>query len=179
MFRYLDSIWWLKGQWFKSEFSGVEFCNQVDLIYFELNKGAPEHLSYKNLPVFLAVECHTPGRLYTDSVYIAPAKSHNNLLSSYWPAHRMGIYFNSLINGLIQHTFKINKISETDFQLWTSPPSKKMSSYWKFIEVTHSRKSGRSRGSGVIIILLKLFFLKIPDLVHRRTAAPVAAETCP
>ena len=38
------------------------------------------------------------------------------------------------------------------------------------------RKSGRGRGSGVIIFLLKLFFFNIPDLVHRRTAAPVAAE---
>ena len=47
---------------------------------------------------------------------------------------------------------------------------------WKFIEVTHSRKSGRGRGSGVIIILQKLFFFKISDLVHRRTAAPVAAK---
>ena len=25
-----------------------------------------------------------------------------------WPAHRMGIYSNPLINGLIQHTFKVN-----------------------------------------------------------------------
>ena len=38
---------------------------------------------------------------------------HNNLLvqpwpSSCWPAHRMGIYSNPLINVLIQHTFIIN-----------------------------------------------------------------------
>ena len=38
---------------------------------------------------------------------------HNNLLiqlwpSSCWSAHRMGIYSNPLINGLIHHTFKIN-----------------------------------------------------------------------
>ena len=38
---------------------------------------------------------------------------HNNLLiqlwpSSCWPAHRMRIYSNPLINGLIKHTFKIN-----------------------------------------------------------------------
>ena len=52
----------------------------------------------------------------------------------------------------------------------------KMSSYWKFIEVTHLRNSGRGRGIGVINILLKLFFFELPDLVHRRTAAPVAAE---
>ena len=32
---------------------------------------------------------------------------------------------------------------------------KKTSSSWKFIEVTHSRRSGRGRGSGVIIILKK------------------------
>ena len=38
---------------------------------------------------------------------------------------------------------------------------KKKSSYWKFIEVTHARKSGRDSGSCVIIILLKLFFLGI------------------
>ena len=39
----------------------------------------------------------------------------NNLLlqswpSSCWPAHIMGIYSNPLINGLIQHTFKINLV---------------------------------------------------------------------
>ena len=39
-----------------------------------------------------------------------------------------------------------------------------------------SRNFGRGRGSGVLIFLLKVFFLKIPDLVHRPTAAPVAAE---
>ena len=54
-------------------------------------------------------------------------------------------------------------------------PQKKISSYWKFIEVTHSRKSGSGCGSGVIIILLKLFFFKFPDLVHGPTAAPVGA----
>ena len=42
-------------------------------------------------------------------------------------------------------------------------------------EVTHSRRSGRGHGRCVIIILLKLFFFKNPDLVHRRTSAPVAA----
>ena len=30
-----------------------------------------------NMPVFLAVECHTPESLYTDSVHIAPAESGN------------------------------------------------------------------------------------------------------
>ena len=38
------------------------------------------------------------------------------------------------------------------------------------------QKSGRGRGSGVLIFLLKVFFFKIPDLVHRPTAAPVAGE---
>ena len=43
------------------------------------------------------------------------AAGHNNLLiqpwpSSCWPAHRMGIYSNPLINGLIQHTFKIHLV---------------------------------------------------------------------
>ena len=55
---------------------------------------------------------------------------------------------------------------------------KKTSSPWKIIEVTQARKSGRDRGNGVIIILLKLFFFKIPDLVHRRTSAPVASGNC-
>ena len=41
------------------------------------------------------------------------------------------------------------------------PAKQKKSSYWKFIEVTHSLKSSRIRGSAVIIILLKLFFFKI------------------
>ena len=53
---------------------------------------------------------------------------------------------------------------------------KKTSSFWRLIEVTHSRKSDRICGSGVIIILLKLFFFKILDLYHRRTTMPVAAE---
>ena len=35
---------------------------------------------------------------------------------------------------------------------------KKTSSYWKFIEVTHSQKSGHVRRNGELIILLKLFF---------------------
>ena len=34
----------------------------------------------------------------------------------------------------------------------------KMSSYQKFIEVTHLRKFGRSRGSGVIIFYKNFFF---------------------
>ena len=55
-------------------------------------------------------------------------------------------------------------------------PAKKITSYWKFIEVIHSRKSGRTRGSSVIIILLNLFFFKIPELVHGPTAAPVAVK---
>ena len=45
-----------------------------------------------------------------------------------------------------------------------------------FIEVTHLRRFGRVRKSGLIIILLKLFFFKIPDLANRHTAAQVAAE---
>ena len=121
----------------------------------------------------------------------------------------MGLGRNPLINGLIQHTFKINfllvakipsntfqldktfpcwsqvtmlfknflffltKKNEPDFQLGTPPPSPQSS--WKFIEVTHSQRSGRGRESGVIIILLKPFFFKIPDLVHRRTLAQVIA----
>ena len=67
-----------------------------------------------------------------------------------------------------------------NFQLWTETPwtpRKKTSSYLKFIDVTHSQMSGRGRGSGVIIILLKKKnSLEIPDLVHGPTAAPVAAE---
>ena len=53
-----------------------------------------------------------------------------------------------------------------------------MSSFWKFIEVTHSRRSGLVRGSALIIILLKLFFLKVPDLstgVPRRRSPPKIA----
>ena len=44
-------------------------------------------------------------------ITVCPVTIHNNLCiqpwpSSCWPAHRMGIYSNPLINGLIQHTFK-------------------------------------------------------------------------
>ena len=56
--------------------------------------------------------------------------------------------------------FKTNT-SDCNLQLWTETPQtpcKKAISYWKFIEVTHLRKSGRGHGSGVIIILLKLVF---------------------
>ena len=56
------------------------------------------------------------------------------------------------------------------------PAKQKKSRYWKFIEVTHLQKSGRVRNSGVIIILLKLCFFKIPDLFHRHTMEPAAAE---
>ena len=74
---------------------------------------------------------------------------------------------------------KKKKKSESDFHLGTPPrqarQAKKTSSSGKFIEVTHSRRSGRGRGSCIIIILLKLFFFKISDLVHKRTSAPVAA----
>ena len=38
--------------------------------------------------------------------------THNNLpwIRSCWPAYRIGIYSNPLINGLMQHTFKINSL---------------------------------------------------------------------
>ena len=70
------------------------------------------------------------------------------------------------------------KKSEWDFQFGTprqARQAERTNSPWKIIEVTHLRKSGRGRGIGVINILLKHFFFKIPDLVHRRTLAPVAA----
>ena len=51
---------------------------------------------------------------------------------------------------------KTNK-SDSNFQMWTETPCKKTSSYWRFIGVTHWRKSSRGRGRAVIIILLKLF----------------------
>ena len=38
------------------------------------------------------------------------------------------------------------------------------------------QKSGRGRLSSVLIFLVKVFFFKIPDLVRRPTAAPVAAK---
>ena len=78
-----------------------------------------------------------------------------------------------------QKDFLKTRKSGSDFLLGTilpSPPSKKKNSPWKIIDVSHSRKSGRGRRRGVIIILLKPFFFKIPDLVHRRTSAPVVPE---
>ena len=109
----------------------------------------------------------------------------------------LGLGRNPLINGLFQHTLKINflfvkknavipfdetklfpldlkspcclkicfflnkKIGIT-FSIGDPPAKpakpKKTSSPWKFIEVTHSWRSSRGRRSGVIIILLKLFF---------------------
>ena len=65
--------------------------------------------------------------------------------------------------------------SQSEIFNWGPPcQAKKTSRSLKIIEVTHLRRSGRGRGSGVIIILLKLFFFKIPDLVHMCTSAPVA-----
>ena len=129
----------------------------------------------------------------------------------------MGLGRNQLINGLIQHTFKLNilflqkytvisfdstKLFPVDHKspwcfrkkiFWNqknwseifywgptrqSRQAKKKSSSWKIIEVTHLRRYDHGGGSGVIIILLKLVFFKIPDLVHRRTSAPVATGNC-
>ena len=71
------------------------------------------------------------------------------------------------------------KKSDSNFQSWKETPGtpreKKTSSYWKFIEVTHSRKSGRGCRSGLIIILLKLFLFKIPDLGPWRRSPPKIA----
>ena len=120
---------------------------------------------------------------------------------SYWSCHRMGISLeptNKRFNSAyLQNSFVIcRKFSSDTFGLYATFSKKKLdlkqknrtkifnygptrharqkietSSYWKFIEVTHSRNSGRGRGIGVINILLKLFFFRIADLVHRRTAA--------
>ena len=51
---------------------------------------------------------------------------------------------------------------------------KKKSSHWTFREVATPRSSGRDRGNGVIIILLKLFFFQIPDLVHTAPSHPTS-----
>ena len=55
--------------------------------------------------------------------------------------------------------------------------AKKTSSFWKIIEVTHLRSSGRGRGTGVLIFWKKyFFFFKIPDLALRPTSAPIVAD---
>ena len=130
----------------------------------------------------------------------------------------MELGWNPIINGLIQHTFKLNILfleknhsntflPDKTISCWSQvtmmfkkkrfyenqkkrceifkcgPPRqacrvKKSSSPWKIIEVTHSRKSGRGRGSGVIIILLKLFsskFLILSTGVPRRRLPPEIA----
>ena len=130
---------------------------------------------------------------------------HNNCLiqpwpSSCWPAHWMGIYSNPLINGLIQHTFKqivfVQKFPVTPLGLdancfclsqvttmfqWTpppSPPSKKtkelLKTHWDYTRA-EVRPRLRKRCNEYFT---KTFFLLLLDLVHRRTAAPVAAENC-
>ena len=56
---------------------------------------------------------------------------------------------------------KTNK-SDSDFQLGTPTPNtprKKTTRFWKFPRVPHPRKSGRGRRTGVLIFLLKDFFL--------------------
>ena len=53
--------------------------------------------------------------------------------------------------------------------------AKKKSSPWKIIEVTHSRRSGRGFGTGVLIFWF-FFFFKIPDLAQRPTSAPIVAK---
>ena len=61
----------------------------------------------------------------------------------------------------------------SDFQLRTPPPSppgkKKELALEKVIEVTHLRKSGRGRGSGLIIILPHLY---LPTLLCISDEAP-------
>ena len=55
------------------------------------------------------------------------------------------------------------------------PAKQKKSCYLKFVEVTHSRKSGRVRGNNVINILLKKNsskFLILSTGVPRRRSAP-------
>ena len=110
--------------------------------------------------------------------------------SSCWSS--MGFGPNPLINGLIQHTFKLNilflekihsntfwldktfscssqvtmmfknfsflktKKNRVRFSIGGFPPKpakqKKTSSPWKIVEVTHLQRSGRIRGTGVLII---------------------------
>ena len=67
---------------------------------------------------------------------------------------------------------KTNK-SDSNFQLWMetpqTPPKKQVAIENSLRLHTRARKSGRGRESCIIIMLLKIFFLLIPDLVHGPT----------
>ena len=73
-----------------------------------------------------------------------------------------------------------NKNIGVRFQIGEPPakPAKQIKNlgFEKSLRYPPPRKSAEGRGSDVLIFLLKLFFFKIPDLVRRPTAAPVAAE---
>ena len=95
------------------------------------------------------------------------------------PSNTLGLYATFFLLIASHHDFLKTKKIGVRFPIMEprqACQAKKTSSYWKFIEVTHSGKAGRGRGSVVIIILLQLFFFNIPDLFHRCTAAPVAAK---
>ena len=74
---------------------------------------------------------------------------------------------------------KTNK-SNSDFQLCTGKPREPHSLRHQIMNipsVSRVRNSGRSCGRGLRSISIKVFFsLKIPDLFHTPTAAPVAAK---
>ena len=79
--------------------------------------------------------------------------------------------------------FSLNKKIRVRFLIGDFPAKpakqKKTSSPWKIIEVTHSRRSGRGRGTGVLIFWKKyIFFFKFliwPTGPPRRGSSPKIA----
>ena len=113
---------------------------------------------------------------YLQILYLISIKLHSN---TFWLYKNFFLLIKSHHDVLEKRCFE-NKKNGVRFSIGDphAKPAKqkKTSGPRKIIEVTHSQKSGRGRGSNEIIILLKLFFLKIPVLVHRRTLALVAAK---
>ena len=109
---------------------------------------------------------------YLQIKYLISRKIHSD---TFWPDKTFFCWSQVTMMFLKKRFFENKKKWSEIFNGVPPAKQKKTSSPWKIIEVTHSRKSGRGRESGVIIILLKIFVFKIPDLVHRRTLAPAAA----
>ena len=115
---------------------------------------------------------------YLQIKYLISRKIHSN---TFW-LDKTFIFLSQVTMMFQKKRFFKNNTIRVRFSIVDIPATpakqKKTSSPWKIIEIPHLRKSGRGRWSVVIVILLKLFFFKIHDLVHRRTSAPVAAGNC-
>ena len=107
-------------------------------------------------------------------------------VTSVWPQQTVRLScWSSMFNGIRPEPTN-KRFNSAYLQIWYLISRKihsitfwldKTFSCWSHVTMSpcHSRRSGRGGRRGVIFILLKLVFFKIPDLIHRRTSVPVAA----